>query len=102
MENQNQDKNGTSSQELSLMNSTNFGAFHYNIPLDMKLDYIKSGVFQEMSLTEHETLHHFRELARTHILQSLAVAVLKSFMQNIHCQEPDQNFFDNEGNILWY
>ena len=34
-----QDKDSTRLQELSLMNNTNFGAFHYDIHLDMKLDY---------------------------------------------------------------
>ena len=31
----------------------------------------------EMSLSELETLHHLRDLERTQILQSLALAVLK-------------------------
>ena len=34
-----QDTERTRLQELSLMNSTCFGAFHYDIHLDIKLDY---------------------------------------------------------------
>ena len=36
-------------QELSLMNNTYFGNIHYDIHLDMKLDYTISRIFQEMS-----------------------------------------------------
>ena len=64
-------------QELSLMNSTYFGAVHYDIHLDMKLDYKISRIFQEMLLSELETLYQLCELERTQILQSLALAVLK-------------------------
>ena len=59
------------------MNSANIGAIHYEIHLDMKLDYIISRIFQEMSLSELETLHQLCELERTQILQSLAISVLK-------------------------
>ena len=71
------DSKSTRLQELSLMNSTYFGNIHYNIHLDMKLDYTISRIFQEMSLSELETLHQLCELERTQILQSLALAVLK-------------------------
>ena len=64
-------------QELSLMNNTYFGAIHYDFHLDMKLDYTISRIFQEMSLSELETLHQLCELGRTQILQSLALVVLK-------------------------
>ena len=56
-------------QELSLMNN--------DIHLDMKLDYTISRIFQEMSLSELETLHQLCELERTQILHSLTLAVLK-------------------------
>ena len=59
------------------MNNTNFGAIHYDIHLVMKLDSSISIIFQEMSLSELETLHHLCELELTQILQSLAIAVLK-------------------------
>ena len=59
------------------MSNTYFGAVHYNIHLDMMLDYTISRIFREMSLSELETLHHLLELERTQILQSLALAVLK-------------------------
>ena len=51
------DTRSTRLQELSLMNSTYFGNTHYDIHLDMKLDYTISRIFQEMSLSELETLH---------------------------------------------
>ena len=57
-----QDTESTRLQELSLMNSTFFGAIHYVIHLDMKLDYTISRIFQEMSLSEPETLHQLCEL----------------------------------------
>ena len=59
------------------MNITYFGNIHYDIHLDMKLDYTICRTFQEMSLSELETLDHLCELERTQILQSLALAVLK-------------------------
>ena len=52
-----QDKDSTRLQELSLMNNTPFGAIHYELRLDMKLDHTINRIFQEMSLTELETLH---------------------------------------------
>ena len=55
-----QDKISTRLQELSLINNIYFGAIHYDIHLDMKLDYTIRRIFQEMSLSEIETLHHFR------------------------------------------
>ena len=63
-----QDKDSTCLQELSLMNNTHFGAIHYDIHLYMKLDYTIRKIFQEMSLTELETLHQLCELERTQIL----------------------------------
>ena len=70
-----QDKDSTRLQELSLMNNTHFGAIRYDIHL--KVDYTISRIFQEMSLTELETLHQLCELERTQTLKSLALAVLK-------------------------
>ena len=72
-----QDFESTRLQELSLMNSTYFGAIYYDILLDMKLEYTISRIFQEMSLSELETLHQLCDSERTQILQSLALAVLK-------------------------
>ena len=71
------DGKSTRLQELSLMNITYCGAIHYDFHLDMKLDYTISRNFQEMSISELETLHQLCELERTQILQSLALAVLK-------------------------
>ena len=45
-----QETERTRLNELSLMNRTYFGAIHYDIHLDMKLDYTISRIFQEMSL----------------------------------------------------
>ena len=84
------------------MNNTNFVAIHYDIHLDMNLDYTISRFFHKMSLTEFETLHQLCELERTQILQSLALAVLKSPYAEYLLSGNRSNFFDYEGNILWY
>ena len=63
------DSKSTRLQELSLMNNTYFGYIHYNIYLDMKLDYTISRTLQEMSLSELETLHQLCELERTQNLK---------------------------------
>ena len=47
------------------MNNSHFGAIHYDIHLHMKLDYTTSRIFQELTLTELETLHQLCELGRT-------------------------------------
>ena len=41
------DTDSTRLQELSLMNRKHFGTIHYDIRLDMKLDYTISRIFQE-------------------------------------------------------
>ena len=97
-----QDADSTRLQELSLMNRTYFGAIHYDIHLDMKLDYTIGRIFQEMSLSELETLHQLCELERTLILQSLALAVLKIPYAGYLLSRNISNFIDYEGNILWY
>ena len=89
-------------QELSLMNSTYFGNIHFDIHLEMKLDYTISRIFQEMSLSELETLHQLCELERTQILQSLALAVLKVPYTRYLLSGNRSNFLDYEGNILWF
>ena len=96
------DSKSTRLQELSLMNSTYFGNILYDIHLDMKLDYTISRVFQEMSLSELETLHQLCELERTQILQSLALAVLKIPYAGYLLTRNRLNFLDYEGNILWF
>ena len=92
-----QDQSSTRLQELSHMNNTYFGAIHYG----MKLDYKISRLFQEMSLSELETLHHLCELERTQILKSLALAVLKIPHAGYLLSGNRSNFIDKE-NILWY
>ena len=96
------DSKSTRLQELSLMNSTYFGNIHYDIHLDMKLDYTISRIFQEMSLSELETLHQLCELERTQMLQSLALAVLKIPYAGYLLSGNRSNFLDHEGNILWF
>ena len=83
------------------MNRTYFGAIHYDIHLDMKLDYTKSRIFEEMSFSEIETLHQLCELERTQIIQSLALAVLKIPYAGFLLSGNRSNFIDFEGNILW-
>ena len=84
------------------MNNTCFGAIHYEIHLDMELDYTISRIFQEMSLSELETFHLLCELERTQILQSLALAVLKIPYAGYFLSGNRSIFIDYEGNILWY
>ena len=89
-------------QELSLMRNTHFGAIHFDINLDMKLDYTINRIFQEMFLTELEILHQLCELERTKILQSLALATLKIPYAGFLLSGNRSNFIEYEGNILWY
>ena len=93
------DSESTCLQELLLLNKTYFGAIHYDIHLDMKLHYTISRIFQEMSLSELETLHQLCE--RTQIQQSLALAVLKIPYAGYLLSRNRSNFLDYEGNILW-
>ena len=80
------------------MNNTLFGVIHYDIHLDMKLDCTISRIFQEISLTELETLHQLCELERTQILQSLALAVLKMPYARYLLSGNRSKFIDYEGN----
>ena len=84
------------------MNKTYFGANHCEIHLDMNINYTIVRIFQEMSLSELETLHHLCELERTQILQSLALAVRKIPYAGYLLSGKRSNFIDYEGNILWY
>ena len=68
----------------------------------MELDYTLSRIFQEMSLSELETLRQLCELERTQILQSLALAVLKIPYAGDLLSANRSIFVDYEGNILWY
>ena len=83
------------------MNNTHFGAIHPEIHLDMKLDYTISRIFQEMSLTELETLHQICELELTQILLSPALAVSKNPYAGYLLSANISNFIEYEGNILW-
>ena len=84
------------------MNNYYFDAIHYDTQLDIKLDYTISRVFQEMSLSELETLHHLCEFERTHILQSLALPVLKIPYAGYLLSGNRSNVIDYEGSVLWY
>ena len=68
----------------------------------MNLDYTLSRIFQEMSLSELETLHQLCELERTQILQSLALAVLKIPYAGYLLSGNRSKFLDFEGNSLWF
>ena len=68
----------------------------------MKLDYTISRIFQELSLSEIETLHQLCELERTQILQSLALTVLKIPYAGYLLSGNRSSFIDYEGNSLWY
>ena len=67
----------------------------------MKLDYTLTGIFQELSLSQLETLQRLCELERTHILQSLALAMIKIFYVGYLLSGNCSNFIDYERNILW-
>ena len=95
-----QDKESTRLQELALMNSTHFGAIHYDIHLDMKLNYTISRIFQEMSLSELETVHQLCEFERTQTLQSLALAVLNIPYDGYLSSANRSNFIDYEENFM--
>ena len=84
------------------MNNYYLSAIHYDIHLDMKLGYAKSRIFQEISLSELETLQHFYELERTQFLQSLALALLKRPYARYLLSDIRSKFIGYEGNILWY
>ena len=68
----------------------------------MKLDYTISRIFQEMSLSELETLHKLCEWERTQILQSIALAVLKIPYAGYLLSGKRSNFLDYERNLLWF
>ena len=68
----------------------------------MRLDYTIRRIFQEISLSELETLYQLCELERTQILQSLALAVLKIPYAGYLLSGNRSNFLDYEGNILWF
>ena len=67
----------------------------------MKWDYTISRFFQEMPLSELETLHHLCELERRQVLQSLALAVLKIRYAGYLLSGNSSNFIDYDGNIQW-
>ena len=97
-----ENKDSTRQQELSLMNTTYFGAINYDIHIDIKINYSISRIFQEMSLSELETQHHLCELERTKKLQSLPLAVIKIHCTGYLLSGNCSNFIDSEGNIIWY
>ena len=55
-----------------------------------------------MSLSELETLHQLWELERTQILQSLALAVLKTPYAGYLLSGNRSNFLDYDGKIFWF
>ena len=63
----------------------------------MKLNYTKNRIFQEMSLSELETLHHLCELERTQILQFLAVSVFKIPYAGYLLSGNRSNLIDSDG-----
>ena len=87
---------GTSYVAVNLIN------IHYDIHLDMKLDYKISRIFQEMSLSELETFHQLCELAGTQILQSLALSVLKIPYAVYLFSGSRSNLLNYEGNFLLF
>ena len=98
-----ENKDNTRLQEISLMNRTYFGAIFYDIHLEIKSDYTVSRIFQEMSLSELQTLHNLCEFERAQILQWLALAVLKiTYVGHLLSNYRSKLFIDHEGKFLWY
>ena len=54
-----------------------------------------------MSFSDLETLHHIFEIEQTQILQSLALAVLKTPYAE-YLISSCSNFIDYEAKIVWY
>ena len=84
------------------MNNTYFGAIHYDIHLDLKLVYTVIRTLQEMSFSKLETPPHLCELERAQIIQSLALAVLKTPYAGYCSSGNRSNFLDYEGKIFWH
>ena len=82
------------------MNNPHFGPTHYNIHLDMKLGH-KKVFFQEVSISELETLHHLCELERKQILQSLALLKFKILYAGYLLSGKRSKFIDYEGKIIF-
>ena len=95
-----ENQDGTRLKELSLMNNTYFGAIQYDIFLDVKLNYTISRVFQQMSFSELEALHHLCELERLQIIQHFASAKLKTPYAGYLLAGNRSNFIEYEGNIF--
>ena len=82
------DTRSTRLQELSLMNNSFFGNIHYDIHLDMKLDYTISRIFQEMSLSELELLlpYYPKEYALRELTQLYSFTGLKVIQNHPHTE----------------
>ena len=68
----------------------------------MKIDYTISNIYQEICLTELETLNHLCELETTQILRSPAVSVPKILYAGYLLSGNISSFIVYEGNILWF
>ena len=97
------DTQSTRLQELSLMNNSYFGNIHYDIHLDMKLDYTISRIFQEMSLSELEnTSPTMRIRTNTNPTITCTSSIKKYPYAGYLLSGNRSNFLDYEGNILWF
>ena len=79
-----QDTDSTRLKELSLMNNTHFGAIHYDIHLDMKLDYTIS-IHQHDNLTTDINIlilntHHYFFLTSSIVLMTLTYTTPSEIM----------------------
>ena len=84
------------------MNKTKFGAIHYEINLDTKIENTRSRIFQGKSFSKLETIQHVCELEQTQVLQLLALAVLKEPYRGYLLSGSSSYVIDYEANILWY
>ena len=86
-------------QQLSLMNHTVLGAVSYDIHLNMKLGFFISRIYQEISLSEFETLYH---LCGSKTAQILYHSRLKKNLYAGHLLSGNRSvFIEYEGNIIW-
>ena len=81
------------------MNNTYFGAIHYDIQLDIKLDHTIGQNFQEMSLSELKICHHLSKLENITITR---ISSIKKYYAGLLLSSNRSNFINYEGYILWF
>ena len=96
------DSRSTRLQELSLMNSTYFANIHYDIHLDMKLDYTISRVFQKNITLRIRNTSSIMQIGKNTNLTITRTSSTKNTLRRILIIGNRSNFLDYEGNILCF